>query len=135
MEIGASLGLVHGVGRAVPLILMSTLAILGINATKSLTSKRVSIEKLTGLMLIVIGAFLIINGIPQGHEWYEETFVHKGWNGLVEITPIPGEFGMDEHEHEYEEEVLKNYIPIILVSLIVVPIIWYFINKKREVTT
>jgi len=133
LEIGASLGLVHGVGRAVRLILMSTLAILGINATKSLTSKRVSIETLTGFMLIVIGAFLIINGLPEGHEWYEETFVHNGWNALVEITPISGEFGMDEHEHEHEEEVLKNYIPIILVGLITIPIIWYFINKKKEV--
>jgi len=135
LEIGASLGLVHGVGRAIPLILMSTLAILGINATKSLTSKRVSIEKLTGMMLIVIGAFLIINGLPGGHEWYEETFVHKGWNGLVEVTPIPSEFGMDEHEHENEEGVSNNYIPILLVGLIAVPVIWYYINKKREVVT
>ncbi len=131
IEVGASLGVVHGVGRAIPLILMSVLAILGINATKSLTAKRSSIEKATGLMLIVIGAFLIINGLPGGHEWYEETFVHQGWNELVEITPIPAEFGMDEHEHE--EEASNDYIPILLVGLIAVPIIWYSINKKREV--
>jgi len=132
LEIGASLGLVHGVGRALPLILMSSLAILGISATKSLTAKRESIEKATGIMLIVIGAFLIINGLPEGHEWYEETFVHKGWNGLIELTPIPAEFGMDEHEHEQEDEISKDYIPILLVSLIAVPIIWYSIRMKRE---
>ncbi len=132
LEIGASLGLVHGVGRALPLILMSSLAILGISATKSLTAKRESIEKATGIMLIVIGAFLIINGLPEGHEWYEETFVHKGWNGLIELTPIPAEFGMDEHEHEQEDEISKDYIPILLVSLIAVPIIWYSIRRKRE---
>ncbi len=132
LEIGASLGLVHGVGRALPLILMSSLAILGISATKSLTAKRESIEKATGIMLIVIGAFLIINGLPEGHEWYEETFVHKGWNELVELTPIPAEFGMDEHEHEQEDEISKDYIPILLVSLIAVPIIWYSIRRKRE---
>ena len=131
IEVGASLGLVHGVGRALPLILMSTLAILGINATKILTAKRYSIEKATGLMLIVIGAFLIINGLPEGHEWYEETFLHKGWNELVELTPIPAEFEMDEHEHKGEAST--DYIPILLVSLIAVPIIWYYINKKREV--
>jgi cytochrome c-type biogenesis protein len=134
IEVGASLGLVHGVGRAIPLILMSTLAILGINATKSLTAKRVSIEKTTGIMLIVIGAFLIINGLPEGHEWYEETFVHKGWNEIVEMTPIPAEFEMDEHEHEHEDGTSKDYIPILLVSLIAVPIIWYVIHKKREMT-
>ncbi len=135
IEIGASLGVVHGVGRAIPLILMSVLAILGINATKVLTQKRVSMEKVTGWMLIVIGAFLIINGIPEGHEWYEETFIHKGWNELIQLTPIPAEFMMDEHEHEHEEQVYKDYIPIILGSLIIVPIIWYFVKKKKELIT
>ena len=135
IEIGASLGVVHGVGRAIPLILMSVLAILGINATKILTQKRVSMEKATGWMLIVIGAFLIINGLPEGHEWYEETFVHKGWNELIELTPIPAEFMMDEHEHEHEDHVSKDYMPIILGSLIVVPIIWYFVKRKKELIT
>jgi cytochrome c-type biogenesis protein len=133
LEIGASLGLVHGVGRAIPLILMSTLAILGINATKGLTAKRVSIEKTTGIMLIIIGAFLIINGLPGGHEWYEETFVHKGWNGLIELTQIPEEFGMDEHEHESGDEISRDYVPILLVGLITVPIIWYAVRRKTEV--
>ncbi len=132
IEVGTSLGVVHGVGRAIPLIFMSVLAILGINATRGLTTKRISIEKATGFMLIIIGAFLIINGLPEGHEWYEETFVHEGWNALVELTPIPAEFEMDEHEHEHGEETSKEYIPILLLSLIIVPIIWYKI-KKREV--
>ena len=132
LEIGTSLGVVHGVGRALPLILMSTLAILGINATKSLTAKRLSIEKSTGVMLIVIGSFLIINGLPEGHEWYEETFVHKGLNELIELTPIPSEFKMDEHEHGGEYGVSVDYIPILLVSLISIPIIWYSIQRKRE---
>ncbi len=132
LEIGTSLGVVHGVGRALPLILMSTLAILGINATKSLTAKRSSIEKSTGVMLIVIGSFLIINGLPEGHEWYEETFVHKGLNELIELTPIPAEFKMDQHNHESEYEVSIDYIPILLVSMISIPIIWYSIQRKRE---
>jgi len=133
LEIGGSLGLVHGVGRAIPLILMSTLAILGINATKNLTAKRESIEKVTGIMLIVIGSFLIINGLPEGHEWYEETFVHKGWNEFIESTPIPAEFGMDEHEHEHEDEISNEYIPILLTGLIAVPIIWQIILWRRKV--
>ena len=135
LEIGASLGVVHGVGRAIPLILLSTLAILGINATKGLTRKKESIEKATGIMLIVIGAFLIINGLPEGHEWYEETFIHQGWNMLIELTPIPAEFMMDEHEHEHgvEEGLSKTIMPIILFVLIAVPMIWYSIQIKRKV--
>jgi len=133
LEIGASLGVVHGVGRAIPLILLSTLAILGINATKGLTRKKESIEKATGIMLIVIGAFLIINGLPEGHEWYEETFIHQGWNMLIELTSIPAEFMMDEHEHGVEEGLSKTIMPIILFVLIAVPMIWYSIQIKRKV--
>jgi len=133
IEIGASLGVIHGVGRAIPLIFMSVLAIIGINATKGLTAKRISIEKATGFMLIVIGAFLIINGLPEGHEWYEETFVHKGWNALVEVSPILSEFMMDEHEHEYGEGISKDYIPILLLTLIIVPIIWHKISKRKVI--
>lgn len=135
IEVGASLGLVHGVGRAIPLILMSVLAIMGINATKNLTSKRVPIEKATGWMLVVIGSFLIINGLPSGHQWYEETFVHIAWNNLVSITPIPPEFHVGQHMHEnvYGIEISKNYIPILLFGLIITPVLWYLIKKKKVV--
>ena len=131
IEIGASLGAVHGVGRAIPLILLSVLAILGMNATKSLTTTRYKIENLTGWMLIVIGAFLIINGLPEGHEWYEETFVHGGWNELVERTPIPSEFGMDEHEHG-ETNTTKEIIPFILLCLIGGVVIWYILKTRNK---
>lgn len=138
IEIGASLGVVHGVGRAIPLILMSVLAVLGINATKSLTVKRASIERASGWMLIVIGSFLIINGLPEGHEWYEETFVHQGWNKLIEMTPIPSEFKMGEHEHEHghldQSKSLKDFYVILLAGLITVPIFVYSVRKIREVT-
>lgn len=135
IEVGASLGLVHGVGRAIPLILMSILAIMGINATKNLTSKRVPIEKATGWMLVVIGSFLIINGLPSGHQWYEETFVHIAWNNLVSITPIPPEFHVGQHMHEnvYGIEISKNYIPTLLFGLIITPVLWYLIKKRKVV--
>jgi len=132
IEIGASLGLVHGVGRAIPLIFLSVLAVLGISATKGLTTRRESIERATGWMLIVIAAFLIINGLPEGHEWYEHTFVHQGWNQLVELTPVPSEFEMPEHEHGGEKVIPEEMIPITLVTLILIPIIWYLINKRRN---
>jgi len=135
IEIGASLGVVHGVGRAIPLILMSVLAVIGINATKSLTVKRETIERASGWMLIVIGSFLIINGIPEGHEWYEETFVHQGWNKLIEMTPIPSEFEMDEHTHEHSSEGkdFKVFFTALLAVLILSPIFVRSIHKIREV--
>jgi cytochrome c-type biogenesis protein len=132
-EIGASLGIVHGVGRAIPLILLSVLAIIGINATKRITSSRVNIEKITGWMLIIIGAFLIIQGIPGGHEWYESTFIHLAWNNLVSTTLIPPEFHVGEHDHEYDAKIPQEMAPILFVGLIVFPIIWYFTRKRKTV--
>jgi cytochrome c-type biogenesis protein len=132
-EIGASLGIVHGVGRAIPLILLSVLAIIGVNATKGITSSRENIEKITGWMLIIIGAFLIIQGIPGGHEWYESTFIHLAWNNLVSTTLIPPEFHVGEHVHNFDAKIPQELVPILFVGLIVFPIIWYFTRKKKIV--
>ncbi len=136
LEIGASLGVVHGVGRAIPLILMSVLAVIGINATKGLTVKRESIERASGWMLIVIGSILIINGLPEGHQWYEETFIHQGWNKIIEMTPIPSEFEMDEHDHDHEHGNVQNfrvfYIALLAV-LILSPIFVHSVRRIREV--
>ncbi len=132
VEVGSSLGLIHGVGRAIPLILMSVLALVGINATKSLTSKRFSIEKTTGFMLIVIGSFLIINAIPGGHEWYEGTIVHIGWNNLVSMTGI-SEFHIGAHAHDdvFVNVIPHETIPAVLVGLIGIPSMWYYVKIKR----
>ncbi len=136
LEIGASVGLVHGVGRAIPLILLSVLAVLGINATKSLTVKRESIERASGWMLIIIGAFLIISGLPEGHEWYEETFIHQGWNELIAMTPIPAEFKMEEHDHEHDHvhdvKNFKNFYTVLLAALITGPILVLYTRRLRR---
>lgn len=132
-EIGASLGIVHGVGRAIPLILLSVLAMIGVNATKGIISSRVNIEKITGWMLIIIGAFLIIQGIPGGHEWYESTFIHLAWNNLVSTTLIPPEFHVGAHGHDYDAKIPQEIVPILFVGLIVFPIIWFFTRKRKTV--
>ena len=82
-------------------------------------------------MLIIIGAFLIIQGIPGGHEWYESTIVHIAWNNLVSMTPIPPEFHISEHIHDYEVQIPKELVPILFSGLIGFPIIWYFTSKRR----
>jgi cytochrome c-type biogenesis protein len=132
-EVGASLGIVHGIGRAIPLILLSVLAIIGINATKGIISSRENIEKITGWMLIVIGAFLIIQGIPGGHEWYESTFIHLAWNNLVSTSIIPPEFHVGEHIHNFNSKIPQDFAPILFMSLIIFPVIWYFTRRKEKI--
>lgn len=76
---GALLGFIHGAGRALPVILLTVLAMFGLSATKVLSEKRFAIEKFTAWLLIIIGAFLI----PAG------TFNLRGWW----ISASPPELG------------------------------------------
>ena len=134
MEIGASLGAVHGIGRAIPLILLSVLAIIGINYTKRITANRENIEKLTGWLLIILGAFLIIQGIPGGHEWYENTIIHIAWNNLISMTSLPPEFHISQHIHDYDISMPQEFAPVLFVVLIASPIVWYFTHRKKVMT-
>lgn len=135
VEIGASLGAVHGIGRVIPLILLSVLAILGINATKSITSNRLKIENVTGWMLIVLGSFLIINGLPGGHQWYESTIVHIGWNNAALMVGLPAEFHIGQHAHENVSgfDIPHEIFPLLMIVLVAIPVAWYLRNKKKEV--
>jgi cytochrome c-type biogenesis protein len=126
---GGWLGFIHGAGRAVPLILLSILGILGINATGWIVKKKVTVDKIMGWALVIIGAFILINALPGGHQWYEETFIHQGWNRVVELIGLPSELEMGEHEHA--EEFFQKFIPWIFLGLIITPIIWNKLKKKK----
>ncbi|MGQ0792052.1 MAG: cytochrome c biogenesis CcdA family protein [Nitrosopumilaceae archaeon] len=134
LEIGASLGAVHGIGRAIPLILLSILAIIGINATKSIVTNRIKIENITGWMMIVLGSFLIINGLPGGHQWYESTIIHIGWNNAVSMIGLPVEYHIGPHAHEniFGYGIPHDVVPVLLIALIGFPIGWYITKKKKE---
>lgn len=67
---GALLGFIHGAGRALPIILLTVLAMFGLQATKTLSENRFAIEKFTAWLLIVIGAFLIPTGVFNLRGWW-----------------------------------------------------------------
>lgn len=67
---GALLGFIHGAGRALPIILLTVLAMFGFQATKVLTQKRFAIEKFTAWLLIFIGTFLIPSGALNLRGWW-----------------------------------------------------------------
>jgi cytochrome c-type biogenesis protein len=67
---GALLGFIHGMGRALPVILLTILAMFGFQATKVLSEKRFAIEKFTAWLLIIIGAFLIPAGVFNLRGWW-----------------------------------------------------------------
>ncbi len=78
---GAAIGIVNGIGRSVPLIFLSILAILGVNAAQPLLRKKETITKAVGWGLLWVGAIIITLGI-FGHYWLLKTGTHTAWNKL-----------------------------------------------------
>lgn len=120
--VGASLGFIHGIGRAVPLILIGILAILGISATQTLVKKRVAVEKATGFGLVAVGAFILLLGL-FGHPWWERSPMHLAWNEIMPLFGIEPELTMGAHE--------IMIIPwTMLILLIAIPSIGYVLKEK-----
>lgn len=82
---GLWLGLLHGLGRATPLVFLTILAILGVNASNWLTSNMGTIKKYTGWGLVGVGSFLLTY-LPFGMAWWEESIFHSVWNRVVELV-------------------------------------------------
>src|SRR3990170_3982040 len=134
---GSAYGLIHGVGRATPLLALSILAILGVNATGWLMSKRERIEKLIGWGLIGFASLLIPKGYLFGHAFWEESVFHKVWNRLVHLT-----LGANVAESAEVERVLGDTVVhdpwllfgpwVVIALLIAFPILWS--DWKRAAT-
>lgn len=131
-EIGAGLGAVHGFGRAVPLILVAVLGVMGMNVAQAVAARRHTIEVASGWMLIAVGSFLIINGIPGGHQWYESTIIHIGWNNLASMLSIPPEFHMAAHTHGEAILLPPDVVPAMLVSMILAPVGFVYLRRAMQ---
>lgn len=129
---GWFLGFIHGIGRAVPLIFLAILGILGINATGGLVKRKATVEKVMGWALIIIGAFILTLGI-FGHDWYIQSGIHTSWERLA-VTVGGERFGEIVLRHAHEEihgEWLK-YGNWFMGLLIVMPIAWHFLKRRRK---
>jgi len=78
---GAALQAVNGLGRFLPLLGITILAIGGVNASIWLMKKKAIIQRITAWSLIVFGGFIVVWGL-YGHYWFLNTPVHGGWNKL-----------------------------------------------------
>ncbi len=129
VAVGAWYMAVNGLGRALPLIFLSVLGILGVNATGSLMKKKVIVDKITGWALVAIASFIILNGV-FGHLWYEGSVFHEGLNMLF------GKIGSKVTEANIPIQQFETAIPFVglgaWINLLLPPIVlvWYFFKKK-----
>ncbi|GMR18976.1 MAG: hypothetical protein BMS9Abin34_099 [Patescibacteria group bacterium] len=75
---GAGLQAVNGLGRFLPLLAITILAIVGVNASIWFLKKKAAIQKTTAWALILTGAVIVVWGF-YGHYWFLNTPVHSGW--------------------------------------------------------
>ncbi|MBI3085439.1 MAG: cytochrome C biogenesis protein [candidate division NC10 bacterium] len=133
---GLAYGLIHGIGRATPLLALSILAILGVNAIGWLMAGRERIQRAVGWGLVGWGAFIIPKGYLFGHAYWEESVFHKVWNTLVHLW-----LGSNIAESAEVESVLGDmavhnpwllYGPwVVIALLLVIPILWDEYHRLR----
>ncbi len=140
------LGFIHGVGRATPLVFLVILGLLGINAVGNVAKKTAMVTKWTGISLVLLGAFIFISG--TSHQWFEESFIHTGWNSVVEyvagdnVVEMQGNKETSDVSAPKSKQAAKDhednadYIPkpyswITLILMSVIPLWWFRAKRKR----
>lgn len=130
---GASLGFIHGLGRATPLIFLSILGILGVNAISFVKKGSRLIEKITGWALVFFGVFAANYGL-FGMAWWEDSIFHQGWNDFIKsVSPT-----LAETEGHHVTQGILSDTPIlipwtIMMAVILGTVIWYKL-RVREVS-
>ena len=130
--VGASLGALHGLGRMIPLFFLVLLAVWGINASGKLVAYQGSVKRWTGWAMAGLGSFILNYGI-FGMAWFENSFIHEGWNKFLEkIAPKIA-------ESEALESTLKipegrgGIIPwFVLLAVVAIIILWDYIKRRKN---
>lgn len=121
---GGWLGLVHGLGRAAPLILLVLLALLGMKSIQWISKISGKVHIWTGAALVVVGAFILTYGL-FGMHWWEDSIFHASWNAFVyNIAPNLAELP----DHPVAEGVVQGPLWLGWWSLVIfslIPLTWY----------
>lgn len=129
---GGLLMAINGVGRVIPLLLLSALGVLGINATGGLTKRIEAVRKFTGWALVVLGSFIVLNG-AFGHLWYEGGVFHEGLNMAFMAAggKMIGEADVPIEEVEGKVPFME-YGALFNLIVSVVPVFWYLRKYPQE---
>lgn len=133
---GLAYGLIHGIGRATPLLVLSILAILGVNATGWLLARKDRIQWAVGWGLVGWGTFTIPKGYLFGRAYWEESVFHKVWNKLIHVALGPNIAESAEVERVLGDMPVHDpwllYGPwAVMALLVLIPILWDEYRRLR----
>lgn len=86
---GATVGFFHGLGRTTPLIMLSILGMLGVNAAQGLVRKAASVKNFVAYSLIFLGAYLLTTAIFGIGWWNFEVPNYPAWLALIALFIAP----------------------------------------------
>jgi len=86
---GVTVGFFHGLGRATPLIMLSILGMLGVNAAQGLVRKAASVKNFVAYSLIFLGAYLLTTAIFGIGWWNFKLPNYLAWASVVILFLLP----------------------------------------------
>lgn len=126
---GGWIGLVHGLGRATPLIFLVLLTLLGMRSISWMGTAARNLHVWTGSALTIAGAFILTYGL-LGMAWWEDSIFHALWNQLVlNVAPNLAE----APAHPVTEGVFEGGFALgwlMLIALLLTPLVWFKIKKE-----
>lgn len=134
--------LVHAIGRVLPLLLLSFLAILGVNGLNWLLARKDTVEKATGWSMVFVAGFILTLGLFS-HDWWVNSGIHSGLESITQEETfnilINDTLGTDvEHRHGLEEGEGLFGLPLewgnwFLVAVWILPMLVWYRKRKKEV--
>lgn len=132
---------VHALGRVLPLLLLSFLGILGVNALSWLVKRKDKIERATGWMMVFVAAFILVLGLFT-HDWWVASGQHTLFEEITQeerfLRTLASRLNAEPpHTHGFPSGTGLFGLPLwfgdwILVFLWIVPMWWYHFKKERE---
>jgi|GEM_PF-380802 len=139
---GWSLFLVHAIGRILPLMLLATLGIAGVNGLSWLIARKDKIERATGWAMVFVAGFIMTLGLFT-HDWWVNSGIHTQLEKVTQEETLLDILGSklgtgNTHRHgaEVDEGGLFG-LPInlgnwYLVALWIIPIWWWWAREKKR---
>lgn len=121
---GGWLGLVHGLGRATPLIFLVILTLIGMKSIQWMGKVSGKIHIWMGAGLVIAGAFILTYGL-FGMHWWEDSIFHASWNRFIyNIAPNLAETpGHPVAQGVFEASSAVGWWSLVIFTLI--PLLWY----------
>ncbi len=115
---GVSLILAYSLGLGIPFII-SAILVDNLKGTFSAIKKHYSvIEKISGVVLIIIGCYMLCNGIygSVAQNEFKEMKYTSNQSNQTEPTPIVQKYGVvnEVDESNFEEEVINSTSPVFI---------------------